>query len=421
MTQALSSPGMSTKQSGLFYGGKVMKTSKEKKEEFRQELAEKFSHVLEQKQLDWIKGWNSPAIGSPQNAVTGRNYSGVNRFTLALTSMVNNYTDSRWATMRQIQDHENKYHKDEPWHLKAGSKGVRVEYWYPYDFTKKEGITWQECSTRIAAGREQKEFGVFPKYFTVFNASQIEGIKPQQQIIKNENVKVDSLIDVLSENMNVPIRYDGGRNAFYRPATDDIHLPDPKMFYSSAEFNGTALHELAHASGHPDRLDRIINNVFGDDQYAYEELIAEMTSCFMAINLNDIDISSFNHFENNEAYIQSWMKTIKDKPDLLIQAIKEADRATRYMEWKANIIPEFEYKKTFSFENRFERNGVTEAFSQKKTNDRPRINSSLSFVSSATNTESQSSQSTIVNKSLSSTQSFQQNMKRKSQSFKLKL
>lgn len=396
-----------------------MKKSTEQKEEFRRELAEKFSHVLEQNRLDWIKGWDAPAIGSPENAVTGRKYSGVNRFTLALTSMANNYSDSRWATMRQIQDHEHKYHKDESWHLKAGSKGVRIEYWYPYDFTRKENISWQECSARIAAGRDQKEFGVFPKYFTVFNAAQIEGIKPQQQIIKNENVKVDSLIDVLSTNMNVPIHYDGGRNAFYRPGTDDIHLPDPHMFYSSAEFNGTALHELAHATGHPDRLDRMITNHFGDNHYAFEELIAEMTSCFMAINLNDIDISSFNHFENNEAYLQSWLEAINNKPETLIQAIKEADRATRYMEYKAKLLPEFEYKQTLSFDNRFSNNGILNSISQKAANNNQQINgnSISSFDPSSTNNVSFGSQHTTKIANTKQTAN-QQSPERKSHSMK---
>lgn len=396
-----------------------MKKTNEQKEEFRRELADKFLHVLEQNRLDWIKGWDAPAIGSPENAVTGRKYSGVNRFTLALTSMMNNHRDSRWATMRQIQDHEHKYHRNETWHLKAGSKGVRIEYWYPYDFVKKENISWQEYSARVAAGRDQKEFGVFPKYFTVFNASQIEGIKPRQQIIKNKNVKVDSLIDVLSKNMDVPIHYDGGRNAFYRPGTDDIHLPDPHMFYSSAEFNGTALHELAHATGHPDRLDRVIRNPFGSEEYATEELIAEMTSCFMAINLNDVDISSFNRFENNEAYLQSWLEEIKNKPDSLIQAIKEADRATRYMEFKAKLVPEFEYQQTLSFDNRFSKNSIANAIVQKPTNNNQQINEhaiSLIVPSSKNKVFDGSRRTTNISNNKQTTN--QQNVQRKSHSMK---
>ena len=103
-------------------------------------------------------------------------------------------------------------------------------------------------------------------------------------------------IKKLSESMNVPIHYDGVGSAFYRPSTDDIHLPRPESFYSSAEFNGTALHELAHSTGHPTRLNRDIKNLFGSENYAFEELVAEMTSCFMSANLQDVDIGSFNRF-----------------------------------------------------------------------------------------------------------------------------
>ncbi len=322
----------------------------DQKERFRRELADKFIHLLETEKMEWTQGWQSGNLTPPFNAVNGNQYKGVNRFTLTVTSMIEGYDDPRWVTMNQIQDKKETYHKGEKWHLKAGSHGTKVEYWYPYDHENHKPMTWDQYKTAIKNGRDRDEFLIYPKYFTVFNASQIEGIAPVEKEFEFKEIHVDDLINKLSESMNVPIHYDGNGSAYYRPSTDDIHLPRPEVFYSSAEFAGTALHELAHSTGHPDRLNRDIKNLFGSENYAFEELIAEMTSCFMAPDLQDVDITSFNRFENNQAYLQSWIQAIKEKPDALIRAVKEADRATFYMEYKLGMIPEPEYKKINTLE-----------------------------------------------------------------------
>lgn len=317
----------------------------EQKKKFRQELANRFIAVLEKDQMEWTKGWQSSEVTSPFNYVTNSYYKGVNRFVLGITALTEGYEDPRWVTMVQIQDKKETYHKVEKWHLKKGSHGTKVEYWFPYDKENKKALTWSEYKTELKSGREMEDFNFFPKYFTVFNASQIEGIEPFQKPENNQNIQADSFIKTLSESMNVPISFDGNGRAYYSPSTDSIHLPQMEDFISSAEFNGTALHELSHASGHPSRLNRKISNGFGSEDYAYEELIAEMSSAFLSVNLKDIDLNSFNRFENNEAYVQSWIQAIKDAPDVLVKAIKEAERASIYMEYQAKIITEEEYKK----------------------------------------------------------------------------
>ena len=317
----------------------------EAKEKFRQELADKFIHLLEEKKNDWIQGWDTGTGGPPFNIASGRKYSGINQFTLSLTAMLEGYNDPRWATMTQIRDETGVYHKGEKWHLRKGSHGTKVEYWYPYDRENKKPLTWQEYKKAIDSGREQKEFLIQPKYFTVFNASQIEGIPPLKKV-ENPAFTTDELIPKLAREMGVMIDFSPQPMAFYNPATDRIHLPTASLFHSSAEFHGTALHELAHATGHPSRLNRGIKNIFGSESYAAEELIAEMTSCFMAADLKEVDLSAFNRFENNAAYLQSWIESIHDKPDALIRAVKEATRATEYMEMKAGVIPESEYDRT---------------------------------------------------------------------------
>ena len=90
------------------------------------------------------------------------------------------------------------------------------------------------------------------------------------------------------------------------------------------------------------RLNRNMTGFFGTGQYAYEELVAEMSSCFMGVCL-DADMSP-EHVNNHKAYVQSWIKEIRDKPDTLIKAIKDAQTAASYMDFKAGLISEKEYE-----------------------------------------------------------------------------
>ncbi|MDO4191936.1 MAG: zincin-like metallopeptidase domain-containing protein [Erysipelotrichaceae bacterium] len=315
----------------------------DKRQQFRENLADQFLHLLETKQMNWIQEWQSSAMKIPFNGITERKYKGVNRFSLILTAMVKGYEDPRWVTMAQIIDKNDTYHRGEQWHLKAGSKAAQVEYWFPYDKVKKKNITWDEYRKEIRS-REQSDFLIRPKYFHVFNASLVEGMEPfRDEQIEHRDIHPDELIGKLSKNMNVPILYDGGGNAYYSPSQDQIHLPDPTVFTTAAAFNGTALHELAHSTGHKERLNRDLNGFFGSESYAFEELIAEMTSCFMAVSLKETDLSSFNRFENNEAYLQNWISHIREKPEALVKTIKHAQAAANYMDYKAELITEKEY------------------------------------------------------------------------------
>lgn len=310
------------------------------RQEYRQQLAEKFIHVLEEKGLSWKKEWHASKM--PINGVTHAHYNGCNVFNLSLTAMVNNYEDPRWVTMVQIMDRKKTYHPNEKWHLKAGSKATYVEYWYPYDRIKKKGLTWQEYRDEIMDGRPGTDFYLKTVYTPVFNASLVEGM-PELEVYENKDVEQDQIIEKLSANMGVPITNDGGDRAYYSPLRDEIHLPKKESFESTYAYNATALHELAHSTGHVSRLARKQTGMFGSPDYAYEELIAEMASCFMGV---DIDAEpTEEHINNHKAYVQNWMSEIRENPDTLVKAIKEAQSAASYMDWKAELITEEEYKK----------------------------------------------------------------------------
>lgn len=302
--------------------------------EFRKSVADMFVKGLSEEGLNWKQGWAT--TGELRNAVSNRHYRGLNEFYLKLVSMVHGYKDPRWMTFNQI--------RDEGYHLEKGSKGAKVEYWFPFDTIKKKGVSFEEKERLINEGkRKNEDFSLIAKYYTVFNGDNISGL-PEIELPKNE-IEPSKVLEQISKGMKVEIYNDGEDRAFYRPSTDDIHLPLPEVFSSDNEYNAVAFHELGHATGHESRLNRDQSGVFGTSAYAKEELVAEITSAFMAettgISLEDMNM------ENHKAYVNGWIASIEDDPEYLMKAISQAHNAADYMQ---QFVSEKEIEKMISEE-----------------------------------------------------------------------
>lgn len=302
----------------------------QKTKEFREKISQMFIHALEEKDGIWKKNWSGSRGGPPVNAITGKKYQGINRFYLKLTGAAMGSDDPRWVTFKQAQD--------KGWTVNKGAKGAKVEFWFPYDFTAKKLLAWEDYYLL----KDNGDVGLIAKYYTVFNAVDITGI-PKLPQYENKEVVSDKLIQKISEGMGVKILNDGGDRAYYSVKQDSIHLPTKESFFSSYDYNSTALHELSHASGAPHRLSRMIGGAFGSQKYAYEELVAEISSSFMGEYL-DIQATD-QHIENHKAYVQGWIRDIKKDPDVLIHAIRDAGEAANYLEYKGGLINEEEYRK----------------------------------------------------------------------------
>ena len=310
---------------------------KERKKLFEEQIAAKFLSVLTLKGARWTKEWKGPSM-APFNGISNKKYRGINRFFLALIAMSYKYDDPRWFTFNQIADFKGTYHKGTKWHLKEGSKAVYVEYYYPYDTKEKKNLTWDEYYKLIRDdGRDEADFYLKAKYSAVYNACQIEGIDPYVDNLKTYETKPNETVIELARKMQVALAFDGGDRAYYSAREDKIHLPKAEYFYSSEAWAGTALHEEVHSSGAAKRLNRPgIVNRYDDESYAYEELIAEIGSCLLCYSLG-IEESEKN-IENHQAYVASWIKEIKEKPQALANAIKEAQKAVDYMTSLLGVI-----------------------------------------------------------------------------------
>lgn len=296
----------------------------------QQQLAEQFLHILEEEKLDWKKEW-SGLSGRPYNPVSKTVYHGSNYFSLLLTSMAKGYQDPRWCTFAQI--------KEQGWTLKAGKgQSAKIEFWYPYDREQKKAISWQEF--REAGGQINDRYQLFSRVYSVYNGDMIVGI-PKLEVTQNEIQPVE-LVDTISGSMGVSISYHKSDQAFYRPVEDRIYLPYRQQFHSEYAYASTALHELSHATGSEHRLNRKQGGEFGTEPYAYEELVAEISSCFLSSELPMGQTEE--HLQNHKAYVQSWIQGIKEQSDALFRAVKDAEQAAVYLEYHGGLITLEEYQ-----------------------------------------------------------------------------
>ena len=296
----------------------------------QQQLAEQFLHILEEEKLDWKKEW-SGLSGRPYNPVSKTVYHGSNYFSLLLTSMAKGYQDPRWCTFAQI--------KEQGWTLKAGKgQSAKIEFWYPYDREQKKAISWQEF--REAGGQINDRYQLFSRAYSVYNGDMIVGI-PKLEVTQNEIQPVE-LVDTISGSMGVSNSYHKSDQAFYRPVEDRIYLPYRQQFHSEYAYASTALHELSHATGSEHRLNRKQGGEFGTEPYAYEELVAEISSCFLSSELPMGQTEE--HLQNHKAYVQSWIQGIKEQPDALFRAVKDAEQAAVYLEYHGGLITLEEYQ-----------------------------------------------------------------------------
>ena len=300
----------------------------------RKQLVDQVLAKLEKGNLLWTQGW--VAAGAPESAVTGKKYRGINNLYLSLVAMAENYGDNRWATFRQMEEKGWTFKKDEEGHTLGKGKSVSVEYYEMRDKETKrrfdrsvlDGMTFDEQ-------REYMDKNVYwlRKFYRVFNCSLMDGVPAKEMPTIDVNDRIEKAEAILEYwNANESKIVYGGSQAFYRPSTDEVHLPEREKFKSTQSFYDTAFHEIGHSTGHESRLNRDLSGGFGSQSYAMEELRAEIASIFMA---QDLGIEpSEDRLQNNAAYIQSWKDEIKENPNALFTAIADADKIARYVSRK---------------------------------------------------------------------------------------
>lgn len=289
----------------------------------REQLLNEYVKALEENTIPWHRGWG---ISRPKNAISNKEYRGVNHMLLSFVAGAKGYEDNRWCTFKQANDNG--------WKINKGEKSTPIEFWSIYNIKEKRIYTQREYTLVIMANPElNKDFRITSRVYRVFNGEQMEGIPPYEKIEKDP---IDSIkaIDKLVENMKVDYK-EGGNRAYYMPQDDMVVLPPKNSFEDIYYYHATKLHELCHATGHSSRLNRDMTGRFGTQDYAKEELRAEISSSLI---MQELDLKCDDkHIDRHKAYIQDWISVLKNDENELFKAIKEANRIVDYVEEKAEL------------------------------------------------------------------------------------
>ena len=294
----------------------------------RQAMLDVLMTSIENNPARWERGWVSLSV-MPINGVTHKRYNGVNALFLYAVAEKYGFKDPRWVTFHQA--------KELGANIKAGAKASEVFFWSRYD--KKTKKQFDERTLDGMTEEEKREYlaeNVKPvlKFYQVFNAEQCDKFPEytKQEMSDEERQHQNALIETVIKNSEAPVHYDGGSQAYYSPSSDSIHLPTIESFKSMNSYYATALHEIGHSTGHPSRLNRDFSGDFGSENYAIEELRAELSSVFMQAELG-IDLSGAE-IANHGAYLKSWLEVVKNDPKTFYSAANDAGKSANYLKDK---------------------------------------------------------------------------------------
>jgi len=267
-------------------------------------VTDKIIEHLEKGVIPWRQTWTK--AGLPKNLVSKRAYRGINVWMLATM----HHSQNDFLTFKQAKELGGS--------IKKGEKACPVIYW-----------NWKE---RIKEDTGEIEKVPFLRYYRVFNISQVEGIPKEKlpPVIENQNEPIKSCEEIIAGMPKRPdIRHKEHR-AYYHPEEDYINMPESKTFTDNKDYYSTLFHEMVHSTGHKERLNRreiADPHGFYSNDYAIEELTAEMGASYLK-SLAGIPIEEL---ENNAAYIQGWLRKLKEDKRFIIYATSRAQQATDYI------------------------------------------------------------------------------------------
>ena len=280
-----------------------------------EEMTARIISQLEKGIVPWRRTWNQITMGAARNHFSGHIYRGINRF------MLDGFEVPRFATFNQVS---NAGHR-----ISKGAKSLPVYFW--------KILFFDANGKRVETRQEAEKVVPYVTEYRVFNVLDIEGFTVEMfREDKPESIpaRIDECETILCNN---PHEVRKGEPA-YSPLMDRLFMPEIKDFHSPEKFYHTYFHELSHWTGHSSRLNREIKNSFGSEKYSKEELIAEMSACFLAAHCG---IVVEDLVENSAAYLRSWINALHGDARLLMTAASAAERAANFLiEGTAAIVVE---------------------------------------------------------------------------------
>jgi antirestriction protein ArdC len=267
---------------------------------------------LESGTKPWECPWDCTTSAGliPMNASTGIPYTGVNVLLTWIAAQDQGFGSPLYLTFKQAQALGGNVRK--------GSKGTRLIFFKPLVRSAKTDND-EEGAVTIPVIRK----------FVVFNLDQIAGLTAEELkgncTMRQPALQPIEQAEAILKACPVTI-IEAGTKAFYSPNFDTIHLPDPTRYTRSQDRYITALHEMAHMTGHKRRLDRDLTGVRGSKAYAFEELVAEIASAYLSSHLQ-----LKGELIDHASYIDDWLRVLESDPKAIFKAASLAQKATEYL------------------------------------------------------------------------------------------
>lgn len=254
----------------------------------------------------WSPPWRSASMGQAINVVSKHPATGINRILLLVSMMNKGYTSNKWASFKQWNSIGAKVRK--------GEKATRTIYYKPIE------------DRDLRSAKINYRFIIRHNY--LFNVAQVDGYSEGSSEPSNSADETERDMDLMSFIYSTKAKILHGEfTPCYIPKHDEIRMPEVSKFYDLNGYYSTLFHELVHWTGAKFRLDRQLGQRFGDNQYAAEELIAEMGAAFLSSEWNIYQSTK----DESNAYLKHWVSMMKEDSQAIIRAASMAEKAVTYL------------------------------------------------------------------------------------------
>lgn len=241
------------------------------------------------------------ATGKPENVQSGRAYNGVNTLNLWCEQQFQGFSSATWGTFKQW--------KDQGAQIRRGERSSVVVLYKPLPIDEND---------------EERTPHFILRASRVFNADQVDGWDPQSAVIEPHTPILPA--DQFVARTGADVRLEGGK-AFYNWAKDFVQVPPMDRFHEVSGFYSVLLHEIAHWTGHESRLGREFGDRFGNEAYAFEELVAELAAAYLCSDLGVTNEPRTDHAE----YVAGWLHVLKNDKRAIFTAAAQAQKAVNFL------------------------------------------------------------------------------------------
>jgi antirestriction protein ArdC len=268
----------------------------------------------------WRMPWHALADAGTPTSIDGRHYRGMNAVWLAMVAVAHDWTSGVWATYRRWQRHGAQ--------VRRGEKATQVVLWKPTTTRATDTAPDDDEPT----GQRRR---LLARAYSVFAAEQVDGAdaviaRRAERLATRDTPERIAAADAYFAAVGTTVVH-GGNRAFYRAATDTIHVPAPAQFDDAARYAGTLAHEHVHWTGQPHRLARDLTGRFGSDSYAAEELVAEVGAAMWCAQMGLSAVTRADH----AAYLAGWLRVLRADARALVTVASRAQAAVDHLNTRA--------------------------------------------------------------------------------------